>query len=382
MTGDITPVLEHVDTDLDQSVDRLFSLVRIESISTDPAYAQACLDAAAWLSDDLNRMGFEASVRETPGHPMVVGHYTPPGGADVPHVLFYGHYDVQPVDPLDLWEKPPFEPHIAEAPDGTKQLIGRGTSDDKGQLMTFLEACRAHIAIHGALPLRVTVLLEGEEESGSESLDPFLEANADELRADVALVCDTGMWDAKTPAITTMLRGLLGVEIMVTGPKIDLHSGMYGGAARNPIRILNRILSDLHDDDGRVQVPGFYDGVVEMPEAVQQQWKNLDFDESEFLGEIGLEYPCRRNGPQCPGADLVAADLRSERHHRWLHRRRHQDRDPVEGRCKDILPAGWHAGPICHSRGFREVCHRTRSGRLFGRVHRSWRWSSDRDRHR
>lgn len=228
---------------------------------------------------------------------MVVGHYMPPGGAeDVPHVLFYGHYDVQPVDPLDLWVAPPFEPHIVEGAGGHKEIFGRGTSDDKGQLMTFLEACRAHIAVHGQLPLRITVLLEGEEESGSPSLEPFLEANRDELKADVALVCDTGMFDAKTPAITTMLRGLVGIEVIVHGPSRDLHSGMYGGPARNPIRVLTRILAALHDDDGRVQIPGFYDGVDELPKQVASQWHNLGFDEKGFLADVGLSVPAGETG--------------------------------------------------------------------------------------
>ena len=296
MSNDIASVLDHVDGELDNSLDRLFSLLRIESISTDPAYAEACRKAAQWLSDDLIGMGFDAAVRDTPGHPMVVGHYMPPGGEDAPHVLFYGHYDVQPVDPLDLWETPPFEPWIADSPDGAKEIRARGACDDKGQLMTFLEACRAHMATRGKLPMRVTVLLEGEEESGSASLDPFLEANADELKADIALVCDTGMWDPETPGITTRLRGMVGIEVIVTGPSRDLHSGLYGGAARNPIRVLNRILGDIHDDEGRVAIPGFYDGVIELPPAVQEQWNALDFDQSEFLGQVGLSIPAGESG--------------------------------------------------------------------------------------
>ncbi len=295
MSDDIAPVLDHIDTGLDTSLERLFELVRIESISTDPDYAAGCRQAAEWIKKTLDGLGFESSVRDTPGHPVVVAHYNPPNRDNALHVLFYGHYDVQPVDPLELWDSPPFEPRLVDV-GGTKHIVARGACDDKGQLMTFVEACRAHLDIHESLPVRVTMVLEGEEECGSINLDPFLEANRDELSADVALICDTGMWDAKTPAITTMLRGLLGIEVIVTGPSLDLHSGIFGGAARNPIRVLNRMLSDLHDDDGRVQIPGFYDGVEELPAAVREQWDNLDFTESAFLGDVGLGVPAGEAG--------------------------------------------------------------------------------------
>jgi acetylornithine deacetylase/succinyl-diaminopimelate desuccinylase-like protein len=285
-------VLSRIDNELDASLDRLFELLRLPSISTDPAHNADCRHAADWLVGQLAQFGFEASVRETGGQPMVVA----PGGAKRgPHVLFYGHYDVQPPDPLELWESPPFEPHLAEGPHG-KRIVGRGTSDDKGQLMTFLEACRAWFEVAGELPLKVTVLIEGEEESGSTNLGPFLEAHRDELAADVALVCDTGMYDRHTPAITMMLRGLLLEEVIVTGPGRDLHSGLYGGAARNPIRVLTRILADLHRPDGRVQVPGFYDGVNELPEDIRAQWASLEFDEAGFLGEVGLSVPAGEEG--------------------------------------------------------------------------------------
>jgi acetylornithine deacetylase/succinyl-diaminopimelate desuccinylase-like protein len=211
-------------------------------------------------------------------------------------VLFYGHYDVQPVDPLPLWETPPFQPSIRTMPDGSKRILGRGSADDKGQLMTFVEACRAMIATSGRLPVNVTILSEGEEESGSPSLVPFLEANADELRADVALVCDTNMWNAATPAIVTMLRGLVGEEVVVECATHDLHSGMYGGAARNPIRVLARILAALHDDDGRVAIPGFYDGVSEIPDALRRNWDGLGFDPAAFLGAAGLSIPAGETG--------------------------------------------------------------------------------------
>ncbi|HSF65600.1 MAG TPA: M20/M25/M40 family metallo-hydrolase, partial [Paracoccaceae bacterium] len=211
MTAD--PVLARIDQGLPQAVDRLMDLLRIPSISTDPAYKADCARAADWLVADLQTLGFDASARATPGHPMVVAH----GGTGGPHLLFYGHYDVQPVDPLDLWHRPPFDPAIEDGPRG-KLIRARGASDDKGQLMTFLEALRAWKAEHGTLPCRITVFLEGEEESGSPSLIPFLQENADELRADIALICDTGLFESTVPAIVTMLRGLLGEELTIRGP--------------------------------------------------------------------------------------------------------------------------------------------------------------------
>ncbi|MBO6540466.1 MAG: M20/M25/M40 family metallo-hydrolase [Rhizobiaceae bacterium] len=291
---ELSPVLDAIDREFDNSLDRLFELLRIKSISTDPAFKADCRAAAEWLAKDLKSIGFDASVRDTIGHPMVVGHHEGPS-PDAPHVLFYGHYDVQPVDPLSLWHDDPFDPAVKEV-DGVRVITGRGSSDDKGQLMTFVEACRAYKAAHGGLPCRVTVLFEGEEESGSPSLHPFLEANADELRADFAMVCDTGMWDAETPAITTGLRGLVGEEITIHAADRDLHSGVYGGAAANPIRILAKVLGDVHDDSGRVTIPGFYDGVEETPEQIKQSWDKLGLTAEKFLGEIGLSIPSGETG--------------------------------------------------------------------------------------
>ncbi|WP_342642801.1 M20/M25/M40 family metallo-hydrolase [Rhodoligotrophos ferricapiens] len=284
-------VLSHIDQGLDASLGRLFDVLRIPSVSTDPAYAEHCERAARWLEAELGGLGFEASVRPTPGRPMVVAHYNAAGGANAPRVLFYGHYDVQPPDPLDRWTSPPFEPRIVTGADGGRQIVARGAADDKGQFMTFIEAARAWIAAEGKLPVNVTILLEGEEETGSPSLLPFLKANAEELKADVALVCDTNMWDAQTPAISTRLRGLVMDEVTITAPAIDLHSGLYGGPARNPIRVLTRILAGLHDDQGRVTLPGFYDGVEELPPEISAQWKSLHFSAETFLGEIGLSVP-------------------------------------------------------------------------------------------
>lgn len=287
--------LAAIDANLSGSLDRLFQLIRIPSVSTDPAHNDDCRKAADWVVEQLREIGFQASARETGGQPMVVGHGGAKPGNGVPHVLFYGHYDVQPADPIELWEAPPFEPRMVDGPSG-EQIVARGACDDKGQFMTFIEACRGWVDANGNLPIAITVLIEGEEESGSRSLGPFLDGHKDELRTDFALVCDTGMWDAKTPAITTMLRGLLLEEIIVTAANRDLHSGMYGGAARNPIRVLARIVADLHNDNGRIQVPGFYDGVADLPADIKQQWDGLGFSEAGFLGDVGLSVPAGETG--------------------------------------------------------------------------------------
>jgi len=290
---ELQAVLSHADQALDDSLERLFELIRIPSISTDPAYADDCDRAAHWLCDMLGDLGFAASVRPTGGRAMVVGH---DDQAARPHVLFYGHYDVQPVDPPDLWTSPAFEPSVVELEPGRKVITGRGAADDKGQLMTFLEACRAFKSVHGALPCRVSVLLEGEEESGSHSLKPFLQAHRDELKADLALVCDTCMWDRTTPAISGGLRGLVGEEIVITAADRDLHSGYFGGAAANPIHILAKVLADLHDETGRVMIPGFYEGVEETPSNIKASWQALGQSDADFLGEVGLSVPAGEKG--------------------------------------------------------------------------------------
>ena len=279
-------VLARIDSDLDGAVERLKQLLSIPSISTDPAFKAECDKAADWLVADLQSIGFSADKRPTPGHPMVMAHAEGAG----PHLMFYGHYDVQPVDPLELWDRDPFEPALEETPKGMV-IRGRGSSDDKGQLMTFVEACRAWKAVNGSLPGKLSIFFEGEEESGSPSLVPFMKENADELKADVALICDTGLFGDNTPAIVTMLRGLLGEELVITGPEKDLHSGMYGGAAINPIRVLSKIIAGLHDKTGRITIPDFYDGVPELPKDVMDQWDALQFDHSAFLGEVGLSKP-------------------------------------------------------------------------------------------
>ncbi len=286
-------VLSTIDQNLDRSLERLFALMRIESVSTDPAFAKNCRDAAAWLATELGQLGLDAAVRETKGHPMVVAHSKAPDAG--PHVLFYGHYDVQPADPVALWDTPAFDPQ-RKIVAGRDAIVGRGSADDKGQLMTFVEALRAFVEAEGKPPLRVSILLEGEEETGSPSLAPFLEANRNELKADVALVCDTDMWNDTTPAITTMLRGLMLEEVVIRAADRDLHSGLFGGAAINPIRVLGQIIASIHDAEGRIQIPDFYEGAGELDAEIKAQWQALDFDEAKFLGEIGLGKPAGERG--------------------------------------------------------------------------------------
>src|SRR5271155_3399921 len=274
----IDDVLSAIDSGQKTALDRLFAFLSIPSISAVPAHFPDCERAADWLAAELGELGFEAAKRPTRGRPMVVGQIRA-SRREAPHVLFYGHYDVQPVDPLSLWRNPPFEPKLEASPQG-EQILARGASDDKGQLMTFLEACRAFKQFGGP-PCHVTVLFEGEEETGSPSLAAFLAQNAKELKADVALVCDTGPWGRPAPAITMSLRGLVSVEVVLTGANRDLHSGLYGGLAVNPIHALS----------GIVALPGFYDGVEELPQEIADQWNALNFDAAAFLRDVGLTTP-------------------------------------------------------------------------------------------
>jgi acetylornithine deacetylase/succinyl-diaminopimelate desuccinylase-like protein len=296
-------ILKHIDDHLDASLQRLFSLLRIPSISTQPAHAGDCRKAAEWARDTLTQMGFAARLAETSGLPGVIATHHG-AGPDAPHVLFYGHYDVQPADPLALWESDPFDPQLVEGPRG-KRIVGRGAVDDKGQVVSFLEACRAHLAVNGKLPVRLTILLEGEEECGSPSLGELLTREKEALAADFVLVADTNMWNFETPAITTSLRGLAAIEVTVEAAARDLHSGLYGGLALNPINALTRVLGDLQDDQGKIRIPGFYDGVAPVPEAVRTSWDALGFDAASFLGEVGLHHPAGEHG-QSPLAQLWA----------------------------------------------------------------------------
>ncbi len=282
-------LLSRIDADHDAAVGRLVEWLRIPSVSAQPAHSADCVRAAEWVRDQLAGLGFEASLRQTPKHPVVVAHHPGPGNG-APHLLYYGHYDVQPADPLELWTSPPFEPALVDGPHG-RRLVARGAVDDKGQTLMWIEALRAWHALAGGPPCAITAVIEGEEEIGSPNLEPFLAANAAELKADAAVISDTGMWDVETPALSTRLRGMCYVQLDLKAASRDLHSGMYGGSALNPLNLIARILGELHDANGRIQLPGFYDGVPELPAEQRAAWQKLGFSEHDFLGAIGLSVP-------------------------------------------------------------------------------------------
>jgi acetylornithine deacetylase/succinyl-diaminopimelate desuccinylase-like protein len=271
------------------STARWLDWLRIPSISAQPAHHGDCRQAAEFARAELESLGFTVRVAETAGLPVVVAHHPGPG-PDAPHLLYYGHYDVQPADPVELWTSPPFEPVTVDGPHG-KRVVARGAVDDKGQVAMWLSAFRAWHAATGSMPVRITVLIEGEEEVGSPSLESFVADHAAELSADIAVISDTGMWDIDTPALTTSLRGMVYMEVTLRAADRDLHSGMFGGSALNPINALTRALGDLRDTTGRIRIPGFYDGIADVSPEQAAQWDGLGFDESRFLGDIGLKLP-------------------------------------------------------------------------------------------
>ncbi len=294
----ITDVLKWLETNEKQSVRRLIDWLKIPSISTDPAYKGDVRKAAEWAAEHLRGSGLSVEIHETgdpagTGHPIVLA-TTPPSpgaeGAAGPHVLFYGHYDVQPVDPLALWESGPFEP-VVKTGEGGERIVARGACDDKGQVMMFLEALRAWKEAGGAVAgnTRFTVLLEGEEESGSVNLDRYLRQNAERFKkCDVCLISDTGMLSREQPAITYGVRGLTYTEIKLHGPNQDLHSGLWGGRCPNPNNELVKVLAQLWDKDRRVTIPGFYDSVRKLGADERAAWAELPFSAADALKKIGL----------------------------------------------------------------------------------------------
>ncbi|QYK41985.1 MAG: M20/M25/M40 family metallo-hydrolase [Paracoccaceae bacterium] len=276
--AELDAVLDLIDSRLDASVADLLELIAIPSVSSEPKGAAGIAAAAEWLCARLAGNGFSARVVQTEGHPVVLGTSAP---CDGPVLLFYGHYDVQPVgDPAD-WTHAPFAPRLIRE-DGVTRFYGRGASDSKSQHWAFVEALRAWHQVHGGFPGRIVILLEGEEESGSLSLPAFLETHRAELACDVAFICDAEMWSREQPALTTQIKGLIHERVTIRGPNPDLHSGHWGAVAVNPIRVLAGLLAGLHDAQGRVTIPGFYDGVPDIPPRLRAEWAGLAQDPSMF----------------------------------------------------------------------------------------------------
>ena len=261
--------------------EELFDFLRIPSVSARSEHRGDVARAAKWVAASLRKAGLTATIHRTAGHPIVIGEWrSAPEGA--PTVLVYGHYDVQPPEPLALWSSPPFEPVIRDG-----KIFARGAVDDKGQLFLHIKALESHLAVRGALPVNVVVLAEGEEEVGSEHLAEFIEAHADLLAADAVVISDSAMFAPGLPSILSSLRGLAYFQIDVQGPATDLHSGSYGGAVVNPATALARILATFHDDRGRVAIPGFYDRVRDWEPAVREQIRRLPFTDDGFRREAG-----------------------------------------------------------------------------------------------
>ena len=285
VVSEIELALKEVDANLETAVADLLNLISIPSVSGEDGGKPAIDSAAKWLDDALRGIGFSSRVVETACNPVVLARAdgATEGGK---RLLFYGHYDVQPVAPREAWTHDPFAPEIVEE-DGVRRFYGRGTSDSKSQLFSFIEALRAWRAANGAFPADIVVVLEGEEEMGSPSLGAFLDNHRDEFDCDVAFICDSDMWSSTQPSITTQLKGLVHEKVTINAPNADLHSGYYGAVAANPIRILSTILSSLHDDKGRVAIDGFYDGVHDLSESQRERWRALA-DEFDGSGEISL----------------------------------------------------------------------------------------------
>ena len=262
--------------------EELFEFLRIPSVSAQPAHDADTRAAAEWVKRALEQAGLSAVVHDTPGHPVVVGEWRG-AGADAPTVLVYGHYDVQPPEPLDLWTSPPFEPEVRNG-----RLYARGSVDDKGQLFLHIKALEAHLATRHTLPCNIVVIAEGEEEVGSSNLEPFIARNREMLAANAVVISDSAMFAEGMPSIQSSLRGLSYFQIDVQGPSGDLHSGSYGGAVVNPAMALARILATMHDTDGHVAIAGFYDDVSPFPERVIQGMRELPHSDDEFKREIGV----------------------------------------------------------------------------------------------
>ncbi len=258
----------------------LFDLLRIPSVSARSEHKGDMTRTAEWVRNSLSELGFETKIHQTKGHPIVTGEWRKAPGA--PTVLVYGHYDVQPPEPLELWTSPPFEPTVRDG-----KIFARGSVDDKGQFFLHIKAVEAHLKTRGKLPVNMVFLIEGEEEIGSENLADFVDKQRDLLRADAVVISDSTMYAAGQPSILSSLRGLAYFEINVQGPASDLHSGIYGGAVVNPATALAKIIATFHHDNGRIAIDGFYDAVRDWEPEIREEMRALPADDARFLAEVG-----------------------------------------------------------------------------------------------
>ncbi|NOT24952.1 MAG: dipeptidase [Acidobacteria bacterium] len=274
-------VLDFINVNRDRYVDELKEYLAIPSISALPQHSPDVRRAADWTAQALRNAGMQSvKVIETPGHPAVFGEWL--GAPGKPTILFYGHYDVQPVDPVNLWTSPPFEATVRDG-----EIYARGAADDKGQVFMHIKAIEAFMKKTGGLPVNMKVLIEGEEEVGSEHLDDFIRAHKAELAADVVVISDSPMFDRGIPSICYGLRGLIYFQLDVRGTKTDLHSGSFGGAVANPAFVLAQMLAQMKDRGGRIKIPGFYDAVRPLSDAERAEWKKLPFNETRYRKELG-----------------------------------------------------------------------------------------------
>src|SRR5690349_12295441 len=280
--------LDFIHTNRDRYVSELKDYLAIPSVSALPQHAADVKRCAEWTADELRRIGLEnVALVETAGNPIVYGdwlHAAPSTGSGqaAPTMLFYGHYDVQPVDPVDLWESPPFEATIRDG-----EIYARGAADDKGQVFMHLKAIEAHLKKAGSLPINIRLVIEGEEEVGSGNLDDFVRSNRSQLASDVIVISDSAMFDRGVPSICYSLRGLVYFQIDVRGTKSDLHSGVFGGAVANPAMVLAQMLAQLKDKGGRIKIPGFYDDVRPLSEEERAAWRALPFNEKKYRKDLG-----------------------------------------------------------------------------------------------
>lgn len=278
----MNPIVDFIHANRDRFVDELTQFLAIPSISALPAHQEDVKRCADWAAAEMTRIGLQNVTQfPTPGNPVVYGEWLHAEGA--PTILFYGHYDVQPVDPIDLWESPPFEATIRDG-----EIYARGAADDKGQVFMHFKALEAHLSKNGKLPVNMKLILEGEEEVGSANLDDFVRAHKSELAASVVVISDTAMFDRGVPSMSYGLRGLCYFQIDVTTTKSDLHSGMYGGAIANPGQVLALILTQIKDKNGRIKIPGFYEDVRPLTEEERAEFANLPFNEKKYRKELGL----------------------------------------------------------------------------------------------